>query len=91
MKKHTQISAFIAQETKERLDRYARETGARKAHVVEHALEEYLAARDDVPLEYAVPREIVLGPEAFSRVVELIESPPQPTPALRKVMRGRKA
>jgi hypothetical protein len=33
-----------------------------------------------------VPRVLLLHGEAFDRVVQLIESPPEPTPALRQLM-----
>lgn len=81
-----QISAFIARETKERLDAYARETGTKKGHVVEDALDAYLAASDETPAEYLAPREIVLTPTSFDRVIELLEEPPEPTGALRVLM-----
>lgn len=85
----TQISAYVARETKERLDRYAREHGAKKGHVIEAALDAYLAARDEAPSEYIVAREIALTPDSFERVMELIEHPPEPTGALRTAMRDR--
>lgn len=88
-RKQTQISAFVAEETKARLDRYTRETGARKGHVIEQALDEYLTSHDEVPLEYAIPREITLTSTSFARVLELIESPPEPSEALRLAMERR--
>jgi predicted DNA-binding protein len=84
-----QISAFIARETKERLDAYAVETGTKKAHIVEDAIEAYLAARDETPAEYLAPREIVLTPSAFDRVIELLDEPPEPTGALTVLMSER--
>lgn len=85
----TQISAFIARETRERLDRYARETGAKKGHVVEEALDAYLSAYEETPAEYLVPRQVVLTPESFERVIEFIDAPPEPTDALRVLMSER--
>lgn len=82
----TQVSAFIARETKEQLDRYVRETGAKKGRVIEDALDSYLATLDDVPAEYVVPRRITLTRESFDRVLALMEDT-EPTPALRALMR----
>jgi uncharacterized protein (DUF1778 family) len=84
-----QVSAFIARETKERLDSYARDTGRKKGHVVEDAIEAYLAASDETPAEFLAPREIVLTPESFERVIELMEEPPEPSGALRVLMSRR--
>ena len=84
----TQVSAFIARETKEHLDRYVRETGAKKGRVIEDALDSYLATLDDVPAEYVVPRRITLTRESFDRVLALMDDA-EPTPALRALMRDR--
>ncbi|HEY5468504.1 MAG TPA: hypothetical protein VIK85_05330 [Coriobacteriia bacterium] len=85
----TQISAFIARETKDLLDAYVRQTGAKKGRVIEEALDFFLAAQSGVPAEYIVPNTIVLAAESFDDLVASIENPGEPTPALRDLMRGR--
>lgn len=84
----TQISAFIARETKEQLDRYVRETGAKKGRVIDDALESYLATLDDVPAEYVVPRNVTLSRESFESVRRLMDEA-EPTQALRDAMHKR--
>jgi uncharacterized protein (DUF1778 family) len=37
-----------------------------------------------------IPTRIVLDDDSFDRVAQLIESPPPPTDALRKLMRGQR-
>ena len=86
---NVQISAFVARETKERLDAYAARTGIKKGHVIEEAVDAYLAASEETPSEYVTPREVVLTPESFERVAEMIADAPQASGALRNVMRGR--
>ena len=89
MQRETQISASISKETREKLERYTRATGTKKGHVIEQALLQYLAVLDEVPPEFIIPREIVLTREGFEKIVDLIEHPRGPTPALRKLMKGR--
>ena len=85
----TQISAFIARETKDQLDEYVRATGAKKGRVIEEALELFLAAQTGIPIEYIVPKTMVLTNESFDALVDSIENPGEPTPALRALMRGK--
>ena len=89
MDRESQISAPISKDTREKLERYTRATGTKKGHVIEQALLHYLAILDEVPPEFIIPRKIVLSREAFEQVVEQIDHPPAPTPALRKLMKGR--
>jgi uncharacterized protein (DUF1778 family) len=85
----TQISAFIARETKDLLDEYVRATGAKKGRVIEQAIELFVAAQSEIPIEYIVPKTIVLTNESFDALVYRIENPGEPTPALRALMRGK--
>lgn len=85
----TQVSAFIARQTKDLLDDYVRQTGAKKGRVIEEALDFFIAAQGEIPVEYLVPTTLVLTNESFDRLVDRIENPGEPTPALRALMRGR--
>jgi uncharacterized protein (DUF1778 family) len=87
----TQISAFIARETKDALDAYVSATGAKKGRVIEAALDAYLATVDEIPAEYITPSTIVLTNESFDQLVDWIEKPGEPTQALRDLMRQRRA
>jgi uncharacterized protein (DUF1778 family) len=89
MSNQSQISATISVATKERLDRFTESHGLKKNFVVEQALIYFMEARRELPDEALVPARLVLDDEAFDRVVDLIESPPAPTGALRKLMRGK--
>jgi uncharacterized protein (DUF1778 family) len=85
----TQVSAFIARETKDLLDDYVRATGAKKGRVIEEALDVFLAAQSEIPAEYLVPKTLVLTADSFDDLVDRIENPGEPTPALRDLMRDR--
>lgn len=87
----TQISAFIARETKTRLEAYTASTGTKKGAVIEEALRAYLEERGDLPFEYVIPAQIVLTPESFERVLDSKENPSEPTAAMRALMSARRA
>ena len=80
----TQISAFVSDTTKERLERYVRKRGVKKGYVIEQALSQYLTALEELPEEYIVPTRIVLTNESFDGVMETLERPPKPNKALKQ-------
>lgn len=88
MSEQSQISATISAATKERLDRFTESHGLKKNFVVEQALLYFMEARRELPDEALIPTRLVLDEKAFGRVVVMLESPPAPTEALRKLMRG---
>lgn len=87
MSDDAQISAYIARETREKLERYATMTGKKKSRIVEDALEHHLAAVDEIPDEYIVPKRLVLSAESFDEVLDRMDNPREPTEALRRLMR----
>jgi uncharacterized protein (DUF1778 family) len=90
MTDYVQISAQISEEAKRRLDQYARETGMKKGRVVEDAITRHLDALDELPADYIVPTRIVVSAETWETIVDEIENPAEPTPALRELVnRGR--
>ena len=84
-----QISAIISAATKEKLDRFTEELGLKKNYVVEQALLYFMESRRELPDEALIPTRIVLDDESFDGVIERLEAPPAPTPALRELMRGK--
>lgn len=89
MSDQSQISATVSAATKEKLDRFSERYGLKKNFVVEQALLYFIEARRELPDEALIPTRLVLDEEAFERVVKLLESPPEPTAALRELMRGQ--
>lgn len=84
----TQMSAFISDTTRDEVERYVEAHGVKKAHLIEEALLHHLQALRELPADVIIPPRIVLTPRSFARVIELIESPPEPTPDMMKLMRG---
>lgn len=87
--KETQISAYISEETKRELDRLVRSRGLKKGFVVEQALRHHLQALRALPEDVVIPPAIVLDRESFEKVAGEVRSPSRPTPALRRLMKGK--
>jgi predicted DNA-binding protein len=85
----TQISAHIPDDLKASLDRQARATGTTRAHLVEEALRHHLQALTDLPAEAIVPKRIVLSRQSAERVRDLVERPPRPTAAMKRLFDDR--
>jgi hypothetical protein len=85
----SQISAFISDETKAQVERYADAHGVKKGALVEQALLHHLRALRELPADVIIPPRIKLAPASFAKVAELIAKPRKPTKALRKLMAGK--
>jgi uncharacterized protein (DUF1778 family) len=88
MSNQSQISATISEATKEKLDRFTESHGLKKNFVVEQALLYFMEARRELPDEALIPTRLMVDDKTFDRLIELLESPPEPTGALRELMRG---
>jgi predicted DNA-binding protein len=88
MARDTQISAYISDETKQRLDWFVRETGMTKARVIEDALTHHLDALEELPADAIIPTRIVLSHDDFLHFVDASESDEPPTDELRRLMSG---
>ena len=89
MSDQSQISATVSSATKDRLDRFTESHGLKKNFVVEQALLYFMDARRDLPDEALIPTRFVLEDGSFDRIVSRLESPAEPTAALRELMRDR--
>lgn len=89
MSKDIQISAVVSRETRDELERFVRSTGQKKAFVIETALRHHLQALHEIPAEYLVPPLLVVTPKSGRELLRVLRRPRRPTPALRKLIRGR--
>lgn len=87
MADYTQVSAQISEETRRRLDLYARETGVKKSRFIEDAIVAHLDHSEETPVEYLIPAIVTVTPESWAAVVRAVDEPPVPTQALRDLMR----
>jgi len=86
MAKETQISAQISETTRELMEKHVRRTGVKKGHLIEQALLHHLQALDQIPAEYIIHPRIVVTRKTGEEMLRKAENP-NPTPALRKLMR----
>jgi hypothetical protein len=81
----SQVSAVIADTTRERLERFARLHGIKKSHVIETAILHHLAALEELPADVFVPPELVVSRTAGADIMRRIERPEPPTPAMKSL------
>ncbi len=86
----TQISAYISEATKERVERYAEAHGVKKGHLVEEALLHHLQALRELPADLVVPPRLVLTTVSSKRVAAALKKPAARTPALRALLNGKR-
>ncbi|MBI5482384.1 MAG: hypothetical protein HY906_26245 [Deltaproteobacteria bacterium] len=82
----TQISAPITDATRERLEKYVRQTGVKKGHLVEQALLHHLQALEELPAELIIHPRIVVSRRTGEALLKQAEAA-EPTAALRDLMR----
>jgi hypothetical protein len=85
----TQISAYISEATKDKVERYAEAHGVKKGHLVEEALLHHLQALRELPADIVIPPRIIVTADSFEKVAELVKKPRKPTKALRDLMAGK--
>ena len=87
MSAHTQVSAYISEETKAQVEAYVRSHGVKKAYLIEEALQHHLQALREIPEDLIIPSRLVLTSEAMAQVAEHFAPENQPTEALRALFR----
>lgn len=84
-----QISAVVSESIKARLDRYARQHGVSKAFLIEQALTQHLQALEELPVDAIVPAYMVLDRASAEKVRTMVDRPPSPTRAMKKLFDDR--
>lgn len=83
MSNRSQISAFVSDETRNRLDQYVEANGMKKAAVVERALLHHLQALEELPADIVIPPRLVVKSASFQRILERLGAPGEPTEAMK--------
>lgn len=84
-----QISAFISEATRDRVERYADAHGVKKSHIIEEALLHHLQALHELPSDIIIPPRLELSAESFERVIALTKRPRRPSKAIRELMSSK--
>jgi len=79
-----QISAYVEEEVKERMERYAAAHGLKKGFLIQNALDHYLSALEDLPGSEIVPARITVDHESWERLLAAEDK--EPTPRLKALL-----
>ena len=88
MTEATQISATISPETRDLLERYVSAHGVKKSHLIETAVLHHLSALVAIPTDLVIPPAILVSRTAGKLILDRIETPKPPTPAMRVLYEG---
>ena len=82
----SQISVYISDETKERLERYSSTYGVKKAFLIESAINHHLQALYEIPEEFILSANIEITDNSYQKIINLLNNPAKPTKELRKLL-----
>jgi hypothetical protein len=85
----SQISAYISEETKQQVERYAGAHGMKKGAIVEQALLHHLQALRELPADIIIAPRLELSETSFAEVANVTANPRKPTKALRLLIAGK--
>ena len=79
-----QISAYIKDDIKQRMEDYSSKTGIKKGFIIQNALSYYLNVVNDIPANQIVPTDIVLSQNEFERLEQMHDK--EPTKELKELL-----
>ena len=88
MDKVSQISAPVSPLTRDRLERYSRQSGVKKGHLIEQALLHHLQALESLPVDVVIHPRLVLSAKSGAELIKRLNEPPMPAAKLRKLMKS---
>jgi len=86
----TQISAYISEDTKRQVERYAEAHGVKKGFLLEEALLHHLQALRELPSDLVIPPRLTVSHRSLKTIAEAVQRPRKPTAALRALMAGKR-
>ena len=81
-----QISAYISDETKSRLERYSSTYGIKKAYLIESAINHHLQALYEIPEEFILPTSIEITDDSYQKILDTLNKPALPTQELKTLL-----
>ena len=71
-----QISAYIEDDVKVKMEQYTSRNGIKKAFLIENAIEHYLQAMHELPNSIIVPSSISVDTDTFEKIMDLESKKP---------------
>ena len=66
-----QISAYIEDDIKEKMERYSLAHGLKKGYLIQNALDYYLNVLHEIPSSFIIPSQLSVTEENFKAIIEL--------------------
>ena len=82
----TQISAYISDETKDRLEKYSMTYGVKKAYLIESAINHHLQALHEIPEEFILSTNINITDSSYQNIIDSLNKTSTPTKELEKLL-----
>jgi hypothetical protein len=80
-----QISAYIQDDVKNRLEEYSSNHGMKKGFLIENAISYYLYALNELPSNIIVPSDITISQETYEKIQSLSQI--EPTQKLKELLK----
>ena len=80
-----QISAYIQDDVKQKLEDYSSNHGMKKGFLIENAIEYYLQALYELPSNVIVPSNITISQDTYSKLQQLQTK--EPTDKLKELLK----
>lgn len=71
-----QISAYIQDDVKQKLENYSSSHGIKKGFLIENAIEYYLQAMNELPLNIIVPSSLCISSDTYENIEQLSAQEP---------------
>ena len=71
-----QISAYIQDDIKEKIEKYSSSHGLKKAFIIENAIEHYLQALHEIPNNILLPSSLTVIQKTYDKIEQLNDKEP---------------
>ncbi len=79
-----QISAYIQDDVKNRLEAYSSNHGMKKGFLIENAISYYLYALSELPSNVIIPSDITIAEETYKKIESISSN--EPTEKLKELL-----
>jgi hypothetical protein len=71
-----QISAYIEDDIKRKMEQYSSAHGLKKAYLIQNALDYYLNALHEIPSSFIVPSHMTVNEDTFNTLLSMEDAEP---------------
>ncbi len=85
----TQISAYVAPETKKLMEKFIGTKGGGRSSLIESALLHHIQALKELPREIIIPPRLVVSSKSGAAILDRLNNPSKPTKAMEELFSKR--